>query len=73
MLDIKAALDACLDELLMEYDIEKVDSIPGLGNLSKTCIWKIQIPALDRERLKMWKPIFYLQKISHFLCHLCLY
>jgi len=46
MLDIKAALDACLDELLMEYDIEKVDSIPGLGNLSKTCIWKIQIPAL---------------------------
>lgn len=46
MLDVKVALDICLDKLSLEYDIEEVDSIPQLRNLSDSRIWRVQIPAL---------------------------
>lgn len=46
MLDVKVALDICLDKLSLEYDIEEVDSIPQLRNLPDSRIWKVQIPAL---------------------------
>lgn len=45
MLDVKAVLDACLNELSKEYEIEEVDNIPQL-ELHRSGIWKIQIPAL---------------------------
>jgi molybdopterin/thiamine biosynthesis adenylyltransferase len=46
MLDVKVALDICLDKLSLEYDIEEVDSIPQLRNLPDSRIWRVQIPAL---------------------------
>ena len=46
MLDVNAALDNSFYKLSMEYDIEKVDSIPRLRELPNAGIWKIQIPAL---------------------------
>lgn len=46
MLDVKVALDICLDKLSLEYDIEEVDSIPQLRNLPNSRIWRVQIPAL---------------------------
>lgn len=46
MLDVKVALDICLDKLSLAYDIEEVDSIPQLRNLSDSRIWRVQIPAL---------------------------
>lgn len=46
MLDVKVALDICLDKLSLEYDIEEVDSISQLRNLPDSRIWRVQIPAL---------------------------
>lgn len=46
MLDVESALNNCFDELSMEYDIKKVDSIPMIENIPKICIWEIRIPAL---------------------------
>lgn len=46
MLDVKVALDICLDKLSLEYDIEEVDSIPQLRNLPDSRIWRVLIPAL---------------------------
>lgn len=46
MLDVDTALNTCLDKLSIEYDIEKVGSIPQLGDLSNAGIWKVQVPAL---------------------------
>ena len=42
MLDVKAALDACLNELSKEYEIEEVNRL----EIHQSGIWKIQIPAL---------------------------
>lgn len=46
MHDVEVALDACLNKLSLEYDIEEVDSIPQLKKFPDTRIWKVQIPAL---------------------------
>lgn len=46
MLDVTAALNTCHEVLSKEFDIEKVDVIPGLEYLPRTCIWKVLIPAL---------------------------
>lgn len=50
MLDVTAALDTCFEVLSKEFDIEKVDVIPGLEYLPRACIWKVLIPALVGER-----------------------
>lgn len=50
MHDVEVALDACLNKLSIEYEIEEVDSIPQLKNFPDTRIWKVQIPALVLER-----------------------
>lgn len=46
MPNIATILDTILHTLSVEYDIEVVDSIPQQVRLPRTCIWKVQIPAL---------------------------
>ena len=46
MPDDEKVLRTCFLELSKEYDIEVVNSIPRLEHLTRTRIWKVQIPAL---------------------------
>ncbi len=50
MLDVRTALDKCLEVLSKEFDIEKVDVIPSLEHLPHAYIWKVLIPALVGEK-----------------------
>ena len=46
MPDVESLLGICFIELSKEYDIEEVNSIPRLEHLTRTRIWKVQIPVL---------------------------